>query len=66
MKQEIRIKRNKLLYASLRMRELPSFAIKQDYEQNKKIRVEQDKVYKKFNFYEGLLKASDKIKSDKE
>ncbi len=63
MKKEIRDKRNKLKRNSIRLRALT-------WEENlpdetiKKIRKKQDDEYKKYKFYDNLIKANERIKKN--
>lgn len=60
MKREIRDRRNELRETSVRLRKL---AWDCDYEEEKnfKIREKQHEQYKRFNFYDGMIKANEKI-----
>jgi Na+-transporting NADH:ubiquinone oxidoreductase subunit NqrF len=60
MKREIRDRRNELRETSVRLRKL---AWECDYteERNFKIREKQHEQYKRFNFYDGIIKANEKI-----
>lgn len=62
MKREIRDKRNELREKSIRLREL---AWECDYkeEKNFQIREKQDDQYKRFIFYDEMIKASEKVKN---
>jgi hypothetical protein len=63
MKREIRDKRDKLRQSSQRLREL---ALDCDFEQsNFKVRVKQEEQFKRFKFYDGMIKASEKVKEVK-
>ena len=61
MKREVRDKRNKLRKSSMKLRELTldcGFGI----EKTLQLRKKQDEQYKKYEFYDNLIKANDKIK----
>lgn len=60
MKREIRDRRNELRETSVRLRKL---AWDCDYEEGKnfKIRENQTDQYKRFNFFDGMIKATEKI-----
>lgn len=58
MKKEIRDKRKKLLKESLRLRDL---ANETPGEKGFEIRDNQNDVYHKWKFYDGIIKADDKI-----
>lgn len=64
MDKEIRIKRNNLKENSLRLKEL---SWKEDWGSKKtfELREEQTAQYKKFKFYDGMIKAADKVKEEK-
>jgi AraC-like DNA-binding protein len=60
MKREIRDKRDKLREGSKRLREL---ALDCGFEQsNYNVRVKQEEQFKRFKFYDGMIKASEKVK----
>lgn len=61
MKREIRDKRNELREMSKRLREL---AWECDYEEEKnfKLREKQNEEYKRFVFYDNIIKANEKVK----
>lgn len=61
MKREIRDKRNRLREGSVRTRELAWI----NDEANFKIRKKQEALFKKFKFYDGMIKAADKVKENK-
>lgn len=63
MKREIRDRRNELREASKRLREL---AWDCEYKEVKKleIREKQEDHYKRFNFYDGMIKASEKVRGE--
>lgn len=64
MDKEIRIKRNKLRDGSIRLKEL-AFYDNLGSDTNFKIREKQEKQYKKYKFYDGFIKAADKVKEVK-
>lgn len=61
MKRSARDERKKLYDSTIRLKDL-SFSKDLDYESSMKIRKEQDKLYKKWEFYNKLIKTEDKIK----
>ena len=58
MKKEIRDKRKKLLKESLRLRDL---ANENSGDKGFQIRDKHDVIYKKWKFYDSIIKANDKI-----
>lgn len=64
MKREIRDKRNELREESKRLKEL---AWNCDFKEvkNFKIREKQDDRFKRFKFYDGMIKANEKVKEEK-
>lgn len=60
MKREIRDKRTELYFKSIRLQScmFDSSTVKKTQELKK----EQDDVYNRWKFYDGILKANDKIK----
>ena len=63
MKIEIRDKRDELRQTSKQLKEL---AWKQDFQsiENFKLREKQDDCYKRFKFYDYMIKANDKVRSN--
>lgn len=61
MKREIRDKRDKLRKSSMRLREL-TLDCDLEMEETLQLRKKQDEQYKKYEFYDNLIKANDKIK----
>lgn len=60
MKTEIRKKRNELRKQSIKLREL-TWTEDLDDDSINRLRKDQDKQYKKFMFYDNLIKAADNI-----
>lgn len=60
MKKEIREKRNELRSNSIRLKEL-TWEKKLTWEDNHKLREKQEEQYKKFRFYDNMIKASEKV-----
>ena len=65
MKREIREKRDELRKTGKRLREM-AWNLDFNDEARFKIREKQDKEYKLFKFYDGMIKASDKVRSNNE
>lgn len=63
MKREIREKRLKLKQSAMRLRELSSLNEEVSYERSLQMREEQENTYKKWKFYDKMIKANDKVKS---
>lgn len=63
MKREIREKRLKLKQSAMRLRELSSLNEEISYERSLQMREEQENTYKKWIFYDKMIKANDKVKS---
>ena len=61
MKTEIRKKRNELRNNSITLRRL-AWEKNLSIDASKKIRQKQDDEYKKYQFYDNLIKAVDKLK----
>lgn len=61
MKRSARDERKKLYESTIRLKEL-SFSKNLDYDLSMKIRQEQEELYKKWEFYNKLIKIEDKIK----
>lgn len=61
MKRSARDERKKLYESTIRLKEL-SFSKNLDYDSPMKIRQEQEELYKKWEFYNKLIKTEDKIK----
>ncbi|MBO5843455.1 MAG: hypothetical protein J6Q96_01145 [Bacteroidales bacterium] len=64
MKRELRDKRNNLRESSIRLKKLAwneELRSKKGFE----LREEQAEQYKKFKFYDGMIKAADKVKEEK-
>ena len=64
MKREIRDKRNDLREGSKRLQELAwneELRSKKGFE----LREKQEEQFKKFKFYDGMIKAADKVKEEK-
>lgn len=58
MKREIREKRKKIYLESKRLREIAYLG--STFEKAEEIRKEQDDLYKKSKFYDGIIKAMEK------
>ena len=63
MKREIREKRSNLLKKARGLRDL-QFA--EENERGDKITKEQDAMYKKYKFYDNLIKIEEKMRKEKE
>ena len=61
MKREIRDKRNELLNRSSGLRTAPFDKKCKDTD---RVREEQRKIYKKWNFYDKLIKASERVEKN--
>lgn len=61
MKREVRDKKEKLFKQTLDLKKL-YWKNSLSYEKGTKIREEQSKVYDKWNFYQNMIKAEEKIK----
>ena len=61
MKREVRDKKEELYFKASRLRGL-QFTEGMKYDNNKKIRDDQDKCYKKYVFFKNMLKADEKVK----
>nr|DAI31745.1 MAG TPA: hypothetical protein [Bacteriophage sp.] len=61
MKRSARDEQKKLYESTIRLKEL-SFSKNLDYDLSMKIRQEQEELYKKWEFYNKLIKIEDKIK----
>ena len=61
MKRSARDERKKLYESTIRLKEL-SFSKNLDYDSSMKIRQEQEELYRKWEFYNKLIKTEDKIK----
>lgn len=61
MKREIREKRNELRKSSMKLREL-AWSCDFGKEKNFQFRKNQDDQYKRYEFYDNFLKASEKVK----
>lgn len=61
MKRSIRDKRKELYNSTVRLKEL-SFSNDLDYDSSIKIKQEENKLYKRWEFYNKVIKAGDKIK----
>lgn len=59
MKREIRDTRNELMMKSKALRTAP---FDEKCKNTDRVRKEQRKIYKKWNFYDKLIKASEKVK----
>lgn len=57
MNKDIRKKRYELLIKSKNLRELSTM---QKYEKGKKLRDKQDEIYKKYKFYDNIIKSMEK------
>lgn len=57
MNKDIRKKRYELLIKSKNLRELSTM---QKYEKRKKLRDKQDEIYKKYKFYDNIIKSMEK------
>lgn len=64
MKRSARDKRKELYNGTIRLKEL-SFSKDLDYDSSMKVREEQDKLYKRWEFYNNLIKTEDKLKCKK-
>ena len=64
MKRSARDKRKELYNGTIRLKEL-SFSNDLDYDSSMKVREEQDKLYKRWEFYNNLIKIEDKLKCKK-
>lgn len=64
MKRSARDKRKELYNGTIRLKEL-SFSNDLDYDSSMKVREEQDKLYKRWEFYNNLIKTEDKLKCKK-
>ncbi len=57
MNKDIRKKRYELLIKSKNLRELSTM---QKYEKGKELRDKQDEIYKKYKFYDNIIKSMEK------
>lgn len=64
MKRSARDKRKELYNGTIRLKEL-SFSNDLDYDSSMKVREEQDKLYRRWEFYNNLIKTEDKLKCKK-
>ena len=65
MKREIRDKRNEYRDYSVRLKEL-SWKQELSSRENFILRERQDECYKRFKFYDSMIKANDKVRSNNE
>lgn len=66
MKREIRDKRNEYREKSVGLRSAAhSWASYIKFDRSKKIQEEQNDCFKKYKFYDGIIKAADKVKEVK-
>ncbi len=61
MKKEIREKRNELRETSKKLREL-TWEKNLTWEESHKLREKQEEQYKRFRFYDNIIKANEKVK----
>ena len=64
IKRDIRDKRNQYRESSSRLRYLSAPGGKESQKQIDTMRIAQDKIYKKWRFYDGIIKASEKANKE--